>query len=30
LLSHVEERIYCVGSDGLLVGVVGRGLLDLA
>ena len=30
LLSHVEERVYCVGSDGLLVGVVGRGLLDLA
>lgn len=30
LLRHVEERINCVGGDGLLVRVVRRSLLNLA
>lgn len=30
LLAHVEERVCGVGGDGLLVGVVGGGLFDLA
>lgn len=29
LLSHVEKRVCCVGSNGLLVGVVRRRLLHL-